>query len=552
MTTLIFLFVIAVALANGELQHPRADVPSDGNTTCHLWRTGTSCECGDTISNIVQCDGEHLSLKTCYCMTYSEELLVSYCLYTCTLDIHEEFRQIDTTNITELNSDVCKLYRRTGLMCGKCIKDHAPAVYSYNLACVNCTNYKYNVIKYVAVAYVPLTLFYLAVIVFRVPINSGAMITYVTISQIFASPGLITFYTVRFERNSIKYINGILTFLTFYTFWNLDFFRSLYTPFCLHPKLTTVDIISLDYIVGVYPLVLTVLTYLLVQLHDGSQLLMLVCMPLNKCMYRFRKVWNIKESLVKAFATFLVLSYVKIMNVSIELLTPAHGYYDLHGNRVNKTYLFSNGSMEYFGRDHIPYAVLAIIMTLVFNIIPLILLCTYPCRCCHKFPFKHHVLQGEFKEQPRDFSGFYIALRILNLVLYAVLKNPVYYLWAASALMFFSILLAVVKPYKTSFYNLFDPWLFFMLIMGYIAVSVRFESRYVTPKEALHSTGMMNLVLIIVTSSLPIYGVVLVLYRVIPSWKVKKLVAWVSSVFKHGHEMEDSLNFQRKEYARLS
>lgn len=38
---------------------------------------------------------------------------------------------------------------------------------------------------------------------------------------------------------------------------------------------------------------------------------------------------------MKAFATFLVLSYVKIMNVSIELLTPAHGYYDTSGSHVN-------------------------------------------------------------------------------------------------------------------------------------------------------------------------------------------------------------------------
>lgn len=125
-----------------ELQQAGAKVtPNLENNTCPLWRNGSSCECGNDLSHIVQCNGKHLSLKTCYCMTEQyEELMVSYCLYTCGIDVHYEFSKIRTTNITQLNDDVCKLYSRTGLMCGKCIKDHAPAVYSYSLACANCTD----------------------------------------------------------------------------------------------------------------------------------------------------------------------------------------------------------------------------------------------------------------------------------------------------------------------------------------------------------------------------------------------------------------------------
>lgn len=556
-----------VALASGDLQSELL-IPADVNGTCPLWRArnGTSCDCGNDLSNIVKCDdlGSHLSLKTCYCMTYSEhlmKLLVSYCLYTCGVDIHEEFKRVGATNITGLNDDVCKLYQRTGLMCGRCVDDYAPAVYSYSLACVNCSNYRYSIIKYVAIAYIPLTAFYILVIVFRIPVNSGAMIAYVALSQVVAAPGLITFYSARFERKSIKYVNG---FLPFYTIWNLDFFRSLYEPFCLHPKLTTVDIVSLDYILGVYPLVLTIATYLFVRFHDHSRLVTWMCMPLYRCLYRFRKVWNIKESLVKAFATFLVLSYVKIMNVSVDLLTPAHEYYDSSGKPLNEMFLYINGSMEYFGKDHVPYAVLAIVMSVVFNIIPLILLCTYPCRCCHKFlnlfPFKHHILhifmdtlQGEFKDQPRDcryFAGLYIALRIVNLFLYAYFKNPVYYLSMACVLMFFVVLLAVVKPYKSSVHNSLDPWLFFMPTVAYISVSIHFVSVYMAPKEAVHYSTAVRMVVVVAMSLFPLYGVALLVYRVFPCWKVKKFIAWMTGLIKR-REMEESLHFQRKEYTRL-
>lgn len=578
-----FLTVVALALAVASsgifvqpvLKNPGAkvilpeQVTADETGACPLWwmYNGSSCECGNDLTGIVRCDSD-LSLKTCYCMTYSEQLrevLVSYCLYTCSVDIHYEYVQLTATNITaaELNDNVCKLYRRTGLMCGKCVDDYAPAVYSYSLACVECRHYKYNILKYIAVAYIPLTIFYVAVIMFRIPINSGAMIAYVTLNQMVASPGLITFYSARFERHSIKYAN---IFLVLCTFWNFDFFRSLYQPFCLHPKLRTVDIISLDYILGVYPLLLTVVTYLFVQLHGRSRLFTLICMPVYKCMYRFRRVWDIKESLVKAFATFLVLSYVKIMNVSVELLTPAHGYYNISGKTVDRMYLFSNGSMEYFGEDHIPYAVMAIIMSILFNIIPLILLCAYPCRCCHKllnlFPFRHDILhtfmdtlQGEFKEQPRDcryFAGLYIALRMVNLILYAYIKSPVYFLWAACVLVFFVVLLAVMKPYKYSCYNSLDPWLFLMVIVVYISISIRFESLYITPKEAMHTNTLLKVIILLAMYSFSIYGVILLVYQLFPSWKVKQFIAYMKHLFKHRQELEESLNFQRNEYNRLS
>ena len=568
MRSLLFILfsLEGVALANGDFL---SETP-DGNGTCPLWRVrnGTSCVCGSDLSSIIKCDdlGQYLALKTCYCMTYSEQLmkpLVSYCLYSCNLDIHDEFMDVRTTNITELNDVVCGLYSRTGLMCGRCVDGFAPAVYSYSLACANCSNYKYNIIKYIAIAYIPLTVFYVVVIAFRIPVNSGAMIAYVALSQVVAAPGLITFYSARFERYNIRYING---FIVLYTIWNLDFFRSLYEPFCLHPDLTTVDVISLDYILGVYPLVLTVVTYLLVQLHDHSRLLTRICRPLYRCFYRFKKVWNIRESLVKAFATFLVLSYVKIMNVSVELLTPAHGYYDMSGRAVNTTFLYSNGSMEYFGRDHIPYAVLAIVMTALFNVFPLVLMCAYPCQCCQKLlnliPFKHHVLhtfmdtlQGEFREQPQDcryFAGFYIALRIVNLIIYAFFKSPLYYLWMTCVVVFFTFLLAVVRPYKHSVYNKLDPWLFSLLVVAYIAVSVRFEGTYIAPKEAPHYRTLISTISIVVLLLPPLYGVLLLVYRILPTWNWKQLYKWTRGLVNHHQELENSLLYQRRDYANLS
>ncbi len=101
--------------------------------------------------------------------------------------------------------------------------------------------------------------------------------------------------------------------------WNLDFFWSIYHPFCLHPSLTTLNVMLLDYFIAFYPLLLILLTYWLVKLHDWFRIVTRL-IPFYKCFHHFRKEWDLKESLIGAFATFYLLSYVKVLNVTSDML----------------------------------------------------------------------------------------------------------------------------------------------------------------------------------------------------------------------------------------
>ena len=58
--------------------------------------------------------------------------------------------------------------------------------------------------------------------------------------------------------------------LTLYGVWNLDFFHMSFKSLCLHPSISTLQVISLDYLIAFYPLLLIFITYLLVKLHDQS------------------------------------------------------------------------------------------------------------------------------------------------------------------------------------------------------------------------------------------------------------------------------------------
>ena len=70
---------------------------------------------------------------------------------------------------------------------------------------------------------------------------------------------------------------------------NLDFFRLVYPPFCLHPKANVFAILSLDYLVALYPFLLIFLTYLLVTAHDKRyRLVVWMWRPLKMYVHRHR------------------------------------------------------------------------------------------------------------------------------------------------------------------------------------------------------------------------------------------------------------------------
>ena len=149
------------------------------------------------------------------------------------------------------------------------------------------------------------------------------MVVYVTVSQMVAAPGIL-----RFIFNAYPLKKYSVLAISLYAVWNLDFFRGFYHPFCLHPGMSILQTISLDYAVAVYPLVLISITYCLVRLHDRCIVFSKLCLPLYRCCSTFRRKWNIRESLVNAFATFFILSYVKIINVSFDILTLSPSYYN--------------------------------------------------------------------------------------------------------------------------------------------------------------------------------------------------------------------------------
>ena len=138
--------------------------------------------------------------------------------------------------------------------------------------------------------------------------------------------------------------------------------------------MSTLYTVALEYVVAIYPLVLTVVIYLCIGMHDrGVKIVVCVWRPFHVCFTLFRRRWDPKGSVINAFATFLLLSYSKLLTVSYSLLAVTE-LYNNRGERVGPAVVYYDASIESFSRQHLPFAVLAISVLLVFVVFPLLLL----------------------------------------------------------------------------------------------------------------------------------------------------------------------------------
>ena len=557
----IFTILVSVSCTTGQEISPTEE--------CPLWTVAKNdtegCVCAQSDHFIVRCNTSpySVSVRIIHCMTADTDMnpAVGPCLYNSRINIYDIikrlkyftdfYNKISTNSSRSINSEVCGQYNREGLMCGKCIKDHGLPVYSYNIECVKCMDYKYNWLKYIAMAYLPLTVFLWIIITFKISANSGFLVGYVTISQMMATYNLVQLYLA--ANTPTKYSSYVLKVMVgLYSIWNLDFFRSVYPPFCLHPNMSALGVLSLDYLVAMYPMVAVILTYIMVQKFSCISFLL---RPFKKCLHLFVK-GDIGSSFIEAFATLILLSYVKILNVTFNILTPIYLYH------MNGTYghphVYNDPHTEYLSKQHLPYFILAIVMSFIFNLIPFLLICLYPCAYFQKFlnwtGLRHPGLsifmdafQGSYKHKPfylRSFPAIFLMAQFTNLLILSSFVIEQYMAAASLNLLVLILLIAIIRPYKNKWHNLITLTLFSSVSIGYIyfviviysAITVQIRHIWAFFLQCVCCTG------ILVPS---FYGLLLFIQRILPATfisklnqKIEKLKRILNSVHVLQHRLE--------------
>ena len=545
------------------------------------------CECGANVHRAVGCTDEFLWIQPCYCMYYdhsTNRTLLGNCLLTCYYfnkssieHYYYPMRRYSVQNASLFNDAMCSpstsliVSNRTGRFCGRCKPGHGLAVYSYRYTgCIPCTDYGYkNWLRYFAVALLPLTLFYFLVIILRINITSSRLNGVIFVVQCLTAPAQIEvidgWSLARAQPQNRNYIIEskqrfviLQVVMSISGFVNLDFFRTLYSPFCLHPDLNMLHVTSLDYIIALYPFLLIFLTYVLVTIYNRNyRVIVWAWRPFKWCLGHYTSRLDVRASLIEAFASFVLLSSVKILGVCFEVLLTTR-IYDSRGSKVHPGFLYYDANIEYFGPEHLPFAVLALLMGFVFVLLPFLLLILYPCRCfqrclnffgcrCRLLHVFMDAFQGSYKTEPWDlryFSGFYLLLRFLALLTTEGIASVVYLPTIANLMVVAALIIGMFEPYKTSFHNKMDMFILLCVSVLYSCGTADVMAFYLDWSWLVFTDDMFYSVPIILIST----------YCILRLWvRVKMLflrvLEWKSRLFRKKDAVQESIQaFDRGQY----
>ena len=110
------------------------------------------------------------ALLDCYCATFDEGKTVTRvgaCMYNCNKNMSGDDNVYNS--LTRNSSMItCLSFNRAGALCGRCLPEHYPLAYSFNLTCIKCPHVGWNWGRYIMAAYLPLTLFCFFVLFFEI------------------------------------------------------------------------------------------------------------------------------------------------------------------------------------------------------------------------------------------------------------------------------------------------------------------------------------------------------------------------------------------------
>ena len=374
---------LQTTLAGMDVQCPPWFISYNSNSRCSF----PQCICSDRLPYMIKCiQREHASyLRLGHCAFYnsdSNDTIVAPCPYVFPGHLFEEhFLQLPEKR-NSLNSFICtRLNREVGnSMCGRCANGTGPSVNSVGIQCVECR--AINILYYLLLQYLPATITFLVVLLFRINVTSAPMAHYVLfcngVAVFFRSEA--GFYTI-FSFSETPYKYSLRAFLTLNSVWSFDLLYFVSPALCLSPHIEEINIPYLDTLATLYPFLLLLLAYVVIEFHSRDfRPVVTLCKPLHRILVRFRRSWNPDASLVQAFATIFFISYSK-------LLFMAYIPFDRSDFMNEKGHVLTDFEVTYidptvpFGhRKHIYIMIFSICILFFIVMPPILILMFYPTR----------------------------------------------------------------------------------------------------------------------------------------------------------------------------
>ena len=169
---------------------------------CHTWLYPSGdgqCLCGSSLGTVVVCNNktQEVGVLVQYCLTSNGDANSTSVVGRSLVVMNHGHRLSGwynkvQGNISDQDQQTCGYLNRQGRLCGKCKPNHYVSAYSYDIKCYLCTSSLWwNILKYICIAYLPLTVFLCVVVVFRISVTSPAMQFPVLFCQLLSQPALL-------------------------------------------------------------------------------------------------------------------------------------------------------------------------------------------------------------------------------------------------------------------------------------------------------------------------------------------------------------------------
>ena len=370
-------------------------------------------------------------------------------------------------NNTKLDQLICSPNNREGVLCGRCKPGYFVYANSKFYECGRCNVKSGKVVEFF-VKYVPLIIFLITIILVDINLASGQLNTFVFFSQMLPSLNLYAGGQIPIPDAAKPFVE---IYQLCYGVFNLQYFEFLdsFPRVCTYKSRSALALVAIDYIPAVCPIIIIFIIWLVMYTSDycfykGKR------NSVGKMAQRLRNIYrkvkpnksiSLRQSFFRGLVIFLTLSYTKFTLVTFTLLKPT--YLSGPGGKHYDIVVNLDGTLEYFGHGHLPYAIPAILVLIFIVLLPLVILAMYPRVCTRlgihvdkMMPF-FDSLNGAFKLNCYYFALLYFVYRLILVAIFSFTPEVQQQYVLQQTLSIVILVFHVMKqPYRENMHNIVD------------------------------------------------------------------------------------------------
>ena len=480
------------------------------------------CVCGSEVIGPIQCDqiNQKSYLRLASCVFYDsdkDEIVAARCPFIFPNSNALKFLLPD--NVNDLNKFVCGNFSREvkGHLCGKCTGNTGPSVYSVGSECIPCS--LINIVYYLLLQYLPITLLFLVVLLLRLNVTAAPMAHYVLFCNliVFYCRFALPFYTELYGTSNI-YILGLVKLVASLSgVWSFDALFFIAPPLCISSHLEEIYLPFIEFVAILYPFLLLLLTYILIQLHFYNfKPIVTLWRPLHRLFKKFHNTWEPNASLIHAFCSIFFLFYAKINFIIFQTLF--HITLTTEEGKVTNRLAYIDPTVLYASKKHVYMIMFSAFVAIFLYFPPILLLIIYPTSLYRKISgrirprwrigIKIYVetYQGCYKDSTngtRDYraiSGYSLIVPEISLLMLQIITiedsftvdNNLLQYGLFMIVMVFIILCSLLQPYKQKIANVSAVAI--LVILGAIfALSTGLHGQYQTDLIRIMIITLMSL-----------------------------------------------------------